>query len=283
MRKDSAKTPNRLRESGRGRSVFRVTVLDPARAILRVTGKDRVSWLNSLATCELKNAMPGTAVYGLFVNRVGKIQADAWFCVGEREVAVALPRAVAGEIVAMLDAHLIMEDAVLALDLTQTIAFGGGPYKVARGSLMTQAAVLPWQEGADATVWTAFRMEHGIAEFGSDFDKTLLPHEASLERDAVSFQKGCYLGQEVVCMVELRGQVNKKLVLLESDAALSAGASVKTLTGDDVGTVKSGSGTRAFALVKRVAAENEHAFTVDGRSVHKATLAVPSVPPIPVR
>jgi tRNA-modifying protein YgfZ len=258
-----------------------VKTIDPARAILRVTGKDRISWLNSLATCELKNAAPGTAVYGLFVNRVGKIQADAWFCVSESDVAIALPRAVAVEVQAMLEAHLIMEDAELSLDLAHTIAFGAGTFRVSRGPLMTQAAIVPWQEGKDASEWTAFRMEHGIAEFGADFDKALLPHEASLDRDAVSFQKGCYLGQEVVCMVELRGQVNKKLILLESDAALTAGATVKTQAGDDVGTVKSTGGTRAFALIKRVAAENEHAFTIDGHTAHKATLAVPSVPPTP--
>jgi tRNA-modifying protein YgfZ len=271
-----------LREVSSRRTVSVVNIIDPARAILRVTGKDRVSWLNSLATCELKNVAPGTAVYGLFVNRVGKIQADAWFCVGESDVAVALPRAVAAEVRAMLDAHLIMEDAELSLDLTNTIAFGSGPFRISRGPLMTQAALVPWQEGGDTAAWTEFRMEHGIAEFGADFDKALLPHEASLERDAVSFQKGCYLGQEVVCMVELRGQVNKKLILIESDTTLTSGATVKTVAGDDVGTVKSVGGTRAFALVKRVAAENEHAFSIDGHSAHKATLAMPSVPPIPV-
>jgi folate-binding protein YgfZ len=46
-----------------------------------------------------------------------------------------------------------------------------------------------------------------VPRFGVDFDDTTYPQEASLEKTAVSFDKGCYLGQEVVCMLEMRGHV----------------------------------------------------------------------------
>lgn len=259
-------------------------ITDPSRCLLHVTGKDRLSWLNGLVTCELKNVSRQTAVYGLFVSRVGKIQSDAWFCVQEDAVLVALPRSVAAEVQSALEAHLIMEDVTLTLDTTKTIAFRAfgeqGTFAVSRGNV-SSLDVVPWQAAGEKedAAWKAFRMEHGLAEFGVDFDKTLLPHEASLERDAVSFQKGCYLGQEVVCMVELRGQVNRKLLLLESTAPMASGAAVQNTAGEDIGTVKSTLGHRGFALLKRTAAENERVFKVEGAEAHPVVFSVPSVPP----
>src|SRR6185503_17282110 len=67
------------------------------------------------------------------------------------------------------------------------------------------------------------------------------PQEASLEKRAVSFEKGCYLGQEVVCMLEMRGHVKRKLVpfVAEDGASLAAGAQVTDEAGADVGKVSS--------------------------------------------
>ncbi|MDP9152281.1 MAG: folate-binding protein YgfZ, partial [Myxococcota bacterium] len=59
----------------------------------------------------------------------------------------------------------------------------------------------------------------GVPRFGADFDDQTYPQEASLETTAVSFDKGCYLGQEVVCMLEMRGHVKRKLVSVVIDAA----------------------------------------------------------------
>ena len=74
-----------------------------------------------------------------------------------------------------------------------------------------------------------------------EVDATLYPQEASLEKIAVSFDKGCYLGQEVVYMLENRGHVKRKLVPLDvdGDAPLAKGDAVTTPDGAAVGDVKS--------------------------------------------
>ena len=69
----------------------------------------------------------------------------------------------------------------------------------------------------DAEGWEALRLERGVPRFGPDFDDKTYPQEASLEKAAVSFDKGCYLGQEVVCMLEMRGHVKRKLVSIVLD------------------------------------------------------------------
>jgi folate-binding protein YgfZ len=62
--------------------------------------------------------------------------------------------------------------------------------------------------------WQAFetaRIEAGIPRFGADMDETNLPLEAGLEDRAVSFTKGCYIGQEVISRIRTYGHVNKML------------------------------------------------------------------------
>ncbi|MBJ7454276.1 MAG: hypothetical protein JHC71_19635, partial [Blastococcus sp.] len=65
-----------------------------------------------------------------------------------------------------------------------------------------------------------------------EVDATLYPQEASLEKLAVSFQKGCYLGQEVVYMLENRGHVKRKLVPLDLEGAAAALPAALTLVLD---------------------------------------------------
>ena len=57
----------------------------------------------------------------------------------------------------------------------------------------------------------AWRIEQGIPVQPVDVDDTTIPQEAFLELDAVSFTKGCFLGQELVCRIDSRGHVNRFL------------------------------------------------------------------------
>jgi folate-binding protein YgfZ len=63
------------------------------------------------------------------------------------------------------------------------------------------------------------RVEAGVPKFGVEMTETTIPLEANLER-AIHYQKGCYIGQEVIARATYRGQMNKKLVgLLLGDVA----------------------------------------------------------------
>ncbi len=60
--------------------------------------------------------------------------------------------------------------------------------------------------------WDAWRVERGIPEYGRDYGIENLPQETGLVERAVSFDKGCYTGQEVVARIHYRGKVNRRLV-----------------------------------------------------------------------
>src|SRR5215471_11490294 len=91
-------------------------------ATLVVTGKDRVSWLNGLLTCDLAKRAPDAAVYGLAVARSGRVLSDATVVPDEAggRVMLSVPAAIIESLRAHLDHYLVMEDAEMA---PQTDAF----------------------------------------------------------------------------------------------------------------------------------------------------------------
>ena len=93
---------------------------------------------------------------------------------------------------------------------------------------------------------------------GGDVTEANLVQEAGLESVAVSFDKGCYLGQETVARAQYRGRVNRRLRGLRLDAPAAPGAAVR-LDGEEVGRVGSAVlspalGPIALALLPRAAA-----------------------------
>ena len=82
------------------------------------------------------------------------------------------------------------------------------------------------------------RVEAGIPRFGAELDATRLPMEAGLTRDAIHFDKGCYLGQEVVLRATMRGHLQKGLVQLRLPPAADRGSALHS-AGQVVGQVTS--------------------------------------------
>jgi folate-binding protein YgfZ len=99
--------------------------------------------------------------------------------------------------------------------------------------------------------YEALRIELGVPRQGYDLDEKTIPQEAFLELDAVSFSKGCFLGQELVCRIDTRGRVNRYLRRLTAieDGRPPRGAEI--VAGDKVvGTVTSSASTGALGYVR---------------------------------
>jgi folate-binding protein YgfZ len=246
----------------------------PELGTLLVTGPERLSWLNGLVTCDVGKLKAGQGLFGLSVAKNGKIQAPLWVLAEADRVLVAAPRSELTALHADFDRHLIMEDAELGLapegfvwmfahgpasttlvelarehgataaviDLTglggAVIAAPTAVHEAVEGALLAAAGV----KQATSAGFDELRIERALPRFGVDYDQQNYPQEASIERLAVSFDKGCYLGQETVCMLELRGHVKKKLVQLSVEAPVDAVAPDAALAlpdGDAIGHVTS--------------------------------------------
>jgi tRNA-modifying protein YgfZ len=203
------------------------------RGTLRVTGPDRVTWLNGLLSCDVGKASAGQAVLGLLLNRVGKIQSDVWVLDAGDSLLLSVAPGTAAHVLAELDQRLVMEDAELK-DVSDHYVWtylvgvaAAPPGEVPPGSVCGElhllgelagcalacpaAAALPPFARLDDDSWRLLRIRAGLGEFGVDFTSDDRPHEASLDRRAVAWNKGCYLGQEVVCMQDMRGKVKRAL------------------------------------------------------------------------
>lgn len=90
-----------------------------------------------------------------------------------------------------------------------------------------------------AETFETLRIEAGIPRYGRDMDETNVVIETNLD-DAVSYTKGCYVGQEIIVRIKHRGHVAKKLVGLEfdTDQPIETGATIKT-DNQEIGRVTS--------------------------------------------
>jgi folate-binding protein YgfZ len=122
------------------------------------------------------------------------------------------------------------------------------------------------------------RIERGRPRYGVDLDESVIPQEAGLNERAVSFTKGCYVGQETVARLFYKGKPNRHLRGLRLDRPVAPGSAI--LLGErDVGRVSSVAesprfGAIGLALVRREAAVGD-AVTVGAESVAARVEALP--------
>ncbi len=247
-----------------------LVVLEPERGTLSVTGSEAKSWLNGLVTCEVAKLASGQGAFGLALNKQGKIQSEVEVLVGPDRLLVGVSPGVNQKLRLALDKFLVMEDAELAdeSDSYTWVDFHGlgaaaladaaaqvcgGHFAVMSFTAQSGASLVLERErllelerfiertpslhlGTDAD-WQAFRISQELGRFGVDFGEADNPHEAALDRRAVSWSKGCYLGQEVVCMQDMRGKLKRRLVALTLDGGGDAppvGSAVTANLGGEV-------------------------------------------------
>lgn len=274
----------------------------PDLSTLVVNGDDRLTWLAGMLTGDVKTLSPGQGAFSLSVNKTGKVQAEVWVLVEEDRVLLGVPRTQDEELLETLDRYLIMEDAELALDRDRSWWVAHGPeasavVEAARGkglaAGLTQlgaspTAVVAVERALDANPtetltlppgavlatpdgWEHLRIEHLVPTFGVDYGHDAYPQEARLEGWAVSFDKGCYLGQEAVFMLQKRGKPPKRLVLLALEGeAPAAETAVLTPEGAKVGRVTSATShdgqALALAMVKTKHSDDGNELRVGDRA-----------------
>jgi folate-binding protein YgfZ len=112
-------------------------------------------------------------------------------------------------------------------------------------------------EGASVAAVECLRVESGRPRYGIDLDEDTIPQEAGLNERAVSFDKGCYVGQETVARLHYKGKPNRRLRGLRLDGPATTGEEVR-LGDRPVGRIGSAAvspvhGPIALALIRREA------------------------------
>lgn len=219
-------------------------------------GRDRARLLHSLASNDIKAMTPGAGCYAFLLNPQGRIQADLCiYCFDDHFLLDTEPE-LREKVFQHIKRYIIADQVELEDVTSQTACIGiegpdapsivDGPstayshapwngYTAARVTVTGQPgfrlfcavdqkpALLAALEAAGARPAAAedarvVRIENGIPRYGEDITDKSLPQETQ-QMHAVSFTKGCYLGQEIVERIRARGHVNRKLQRLELESA----------------------------------------------------------------
>jgi folate-binding protein YgfZ len=238
------------------------------RGVVAVGGADAPKFLNDLITSEIGRATKSGAAYGGLLSPQGKVLFDfIVFADGDRFL-FDLPRSVAADFVKRLAFYRLrakVEIADLSGERRVLAAWGREDRPVVEGTvaadprlpalgfraIVAKGASLPADHRpVSEAEYDAHRISLGVPEGGIDFAfGDAFPHDADMDQLAgVDFDKGCYVGQEVVSRMEHRGTARRRFVTV-TGAALSRDTQI-TSGGKPIGTVASTAGEIGLALVR---------------------------------
>ena len=220
---------------------------------IAVSGADRLSYLQGLLTNDVAALKPGTGCYAAYLTAQGRMIADMHLYERGDVLLMTTAGDVKETVMAKFDQFIFGEDVQLG-DVTDTFAQVAvvGPQAAAIVHAIADgpsAIVVPItdvgepgfdvfvpREQRDAVIAAlrernvpeltagdaeALRIEAGVPLFHVDMDEETIPLEAGIENRAISFTKGCYVGQEVIIRVLHRGhgRVARRLVQLRIDGS----------------------------------------------------------------
>src|SRR6202045_1973699 len=249
----------------------------PDRGVVKVTGSDARDFLNGLVTTDVTLLRPGLGRFGALLTPQGKITTD--FLITEApaghgggfliDCPLVLAQALAEKLgFYRLRAKVSVENLSESLGvlaawdgdpaLKPDLAFAD-PRSAALGwrilvpnELAQKAADLIGAEMVDSTAYDAHRIASGVPRGGLDFIYgDAFPHETNMDRlHGVDFEKGCYVGQEVVSRMQHRGTARSRTVrVVLEDFSPEPGTAV--LAGDKaIGTMGSAAGRNGLALIR---------------------------------
>jgi folate-binding protein YgfZ len=247
------------------------------RGVVKVSGEDARTFLNGLLTTDVTLVRPGLGRFGALLTPQGKITTD--FLITEAPAGhgggflIDAPRVLAKSLAAKLGFYKLRAKVAVE-DLTDSIGvmavwdgepatkpdlMFADPRSDALGwrilvpeELAPKVAALIDAELVDGTAYEAHRIAMGVPRGGLDFMYgDAFPHETNMDRlNGVDFDKGCYVGQEVVSRMQHRGTARTRTVKILLDGpGPEAGNTV--LAGDkQVGTMGSSADGKGLVLIR---------------------------------
>jgi folate-binding protein YgfZ len=232
----------------------------PDRAVLALTGADRVTFLNGLVSNDVALAAPGRAVWAALLTPQGKWLADFFlFSDGDRlliDCDAAQAAMISQRLLRFrLRADVAINETALAVYAAWPDAPAGGiaapdPRLAAAGWRILAEGGLAANVGAEA--YDAHRLVLGLPDGARDLeaDKTVLLEAGFDELGGISWTKGCYMGQELTARTRYRGLLKRRLLPVSAAVALPPYGTPVMAGEREVGAMRSVRGTDGLALLR---------------------------------
>jgi folate-binding protein YgfZ len=283
-----------------------------ARAKLRVTGADRIRFLNGQTTNDLRSARAETTQESCVLNAKGHLDAHLFLFATPNDIWIDADQELRQQLRLRLERYVIADDVVIEEVTDQFALFHvlaksepklfGAKFCPRSSRLGTDGWDI-WVESAGAekmrgvlvadyqamveSEWEVLRIENGIPRWGRELTPEIIPPEANLAARAIDYEKGCYIGQEVISRMKMSGQSRQRLCGLTSETVLVPGMELRAET-KMVGRVTSAVFSKrmnahiALAMIKRGYTEPSTSLIAlaDGAETAVEVVALPfSSPP----
>jgi folate-binding protein YgfZ len=218
------------------------------RAKWHLAGADRVRYLNGQVSNDMRRVSAAAALQACVTTAKGRLSGVIFVSAAESFLRIDADAALRESLGARLERYIISDDAALedatdeeclfhvlgstapedcpGAEIRTAGRFGKGGYDVivpttgrdrALAALLTHRPLIP-----DALA-EPLRIEAGAPRWGAELTEETLPPEAGLDRVAIDYHKGCYIGQEVISRIKSVGHVNRELMGLTAAAPLAPG------------------------------------------------------------
>ena len=218
------------------------------RVKLRITGADRLRWLNGQVTNDVRKLSAEMTIAACVLNARGKMDAHIFISARTDYMLVDSDAALHDSLIARFDRYVIADDVMIedvtdefsifhsltemspnnALQVTSADRFGlpGFDVWISRSASHELVSGLgsEWHLCNDVEAET-FRIEQGVPAWGRELTGDTIPVEAHLEESCIDYAKGCYIGQEIISRMKMSGQKNKSLhgLVTQSSTAMAEG------------------------------------------------------------
>jgi tRNA-modifying protein YgfZ len=273
------------------------------RGVLRVTGAEARKFLQGIITSDLDKVRDGVAIHAGLLSPQGKILFDFFVVADGDGFLIEAARETLAELSKRLAFYRLRAQVEIAEapDVTVAAVWGGSPHvsdgaivfvdprlpELGRRVLLPESGSASALSCAEATAddYHAHRIGLGVPEGGRDYTfGDTFPHEALFDQlHGVDFDKGCFVGQEVVARMQHRGTTRKRIIPVEGETPLRSGAELRA--GDQpIGQIGSVAGRSGLALLRldraADAASKGTSLTADDTAIilHKPAFAQFDVP-----
>ena len=280
------------------------------RAKLRLTGADASRFLNGQITNDLRKVTATSAIQASILSAKGKLSAHVFVSADADGFLLDADPELREELPARLDRYIIaddvqIEDVTERFSIFHVIGEAGSAAPMSARTVAANRFGLPgcdlWfdpperekirQQLAETVVFCdevcaeLLRIERGIPRWGRELTNEIIPVEANLEATAIDYDKGCYIGQEVISRMKMSGQTNKRLcgLISLSGAPLEAGMRLvaDSEPAKDAGWITSTAGSPRLA--KEIALGYvKRGFNSEGTRLHANRAEVSGAIPVEV-
>lgn len=240
----------------------------PDRAVISIAGDGALAFLHNLLTVDLTTAKPA---YGALLSPQGKILHDVFVVPNGDVVWVDVDTLQAPELLKRLMMYRLRAKLDITMAADKAVAVGaqsGVSYVDPRLAQMGWRAIVDAHTLAAGEGYDALRISQGLGASRGDIGSgEFFVHEANLDQlNAVSFSKGCYVGQEVVSRTQHRGTARNRILPVRFSGGVERGADI-TSRKQRIGTMLSSHNGNGLALMRldRLAEVTQPLLTGDVR------------------